>query len=68
MVYLSYCHFLFEIQLLCVRLHIQVLSFVDSVWSRVLLPLIKGLSSFSIRTLLTVLNYRTQNEVLNGEI
>ena len=26
------CHFLFEIQLFCLRLHIEVLSFEDSEW------------------------------------
>ena len=27
------CHFLFEVQLLCISLHIEVLSFEDSEWS-----------------------------------
>ena len=27
-------HFLFEVQLLCLSLHIEVLSFEDSEWSR----------------------------------
>ena len=27
-------HFLFQVQLLCLSLHIEVLSFVDSEWSR----------------------------------
>ena len=28
------CHFLFEVQLLCLSLLIEVLSFEDSEWSR----------------------------------
>ena len=28
------CHFIFEVQLLCLSLHIEVLSFEDSEWSR----------------------------------
>ena len=27
------CHFLYEVQLLCLSLHIEVLSFEDSEWS-----------------------------------
>ena len=28
------CHFLFEVQLLCLSMHIEVLSFENSEWSR----------------------------------
>ena len=28
------CHFLFEVQLLCLSLHIEVLSYEDREWSR----------------------------------